>query len=166
MNITVCSATNGCNEEDMTNFCGHYTFDKTWIEPLMISCVCARLDKCTVGWSLIFVIVQQEARNMKQPRQRMKKKTRKTLTHKSVEKKNERIKKWLHYCANQCSLHCHGVVGKTECNSFHSTRNVRRVIFFGHPNQLRQHFRIAPMYYYQTANRIQKCNYFGSCITY
>lgn len=29
MNITVFIAANGCDEEDMTNFCGHYTFDKT-----------------------------------------------------------------------------------------------------------------------------------------
>lgn len=46
------------------------------------------------------------------------KKTRKTLTHKSVEKKNERIKKWLHYCANQCSLHCMVLLVKVNAIRF------------------------------------------------
>lgn len=44
------------------------------------------------------------------------KKTRKT--HKSVEKKNERIKKWLHYCANQCSLHCMVLLVKVNAIRF------------------------------------------------
>lgn len=44
-------------------FCGHYTFDKTWIEPLMISCACYVPPSPPTWWAHTVRMLKFDFRN-------------------------------------------------------------------------------------------------------